>query len=166
MQKNDPPNADSIVAQFFAQERQVIGQDSSLRRVDRISLLGNRYEPPVAIEVHSDLFQNGNRKSYFEIVCARISRLKMPSVVFADPDVGIAIGKPSSKHITSGELNYVWSSLKPSSVLVVFQYKQHMKDWVGASKGRLAASLGIDVKDVADSTYPWVTFVSAKKIPN
>lgn len=79
-QRNDPPDADPIVARFFAEERKAISGDASLKQIDRITRLGGRYKPPITIEVISDLFRSDRRGNYFDAVCEQISSADRPIV--------------------------------------------------------------------------------------
>jgi len=163
LKRDDPRDADPIVAKFFAEERLLIRQSPAQKQIDRITRLGKRFTPPLVIEVISDPYQNRNRRQYFENVCSRLSDIGQPVIAFADPDTGIAGGKPSSNHITIQGLNAIWCALQGSSLLVVFQHEQHATNWAEASRERLASALEIAVDEVGQSTYPRVTFLFARK---
>lgn len=164
-QRNDPPDADPIVARFFAEEREVISGDASLKRIDRVAQLGTRFKPPITIEAISETFRNDRRGSYFDAICEQIERADRSIVAFVDPDTGISIGRPSDKHITEEELNSVWSELRSGSALVAFQYQQRGRDWINDSRQRFARALDVNLGEVGDNTYlsVSVSFVFARK---
>jgi hypothetical protein len=163
-QRNDPPVADPIVAGFFVDERKAISRDGSLRQIDRIARLGDRYKPPITIDVIPDAFSSGRRGDYFDAACEQISRGDRPIVAFVDPDTGISIGRPSDRHIADWELNRVWTELKSGSLLVAFQYQQRRRDWVNDSRQRFTRALQTPVGEVGAFTYPSVCFIFARKM--
>jgi hypothetical protein len=163
-QRNDPRDADPVVARFFAEERKTpIVEDASLKRVNRINRLGSQFRPPIRIAVISDSFLNDDRGTYFASVCQRMPN-DMQIVAFADPDIGIAIGRPSSKHVTEEELGQVWSRLNTGSLLAVFQYEQRRKYWLNDSRRRFARALHLQEVEVGDHTYPRLSFLFARKM--
>lgn len=163
-QRNDPQDADPIVDRFFAEERSVISKDPSVKQIDRVTRLGAQFQPPFNITVVSDPFRSTERGSYFDTACEHISSAGLQIVAFVDPDIGIASGRPSDKHVTEGELSYIWSSLKPGSLLIVFQYQQRRKGWVNDSNQRFAGALQVHLENVREHTYPRVSFVFAQKM--
>lgn len=163
-QRNDPPDADPIVARFFAAERKAISGDASLKHIDRVTRLGSRYKPPLTIVVVSNLLRSDRRESYLDAIYERISSTDRRIVAFVDPDIGISIGRPSDRHITENELNSIWSGLKPGSVFAAFQYQQRRREWVDDSRQCFARALRVYVREVGVYTYPSVSFVFARKM--
>jgi len=119
--------------------------------LDRVRRLGKEIGAPIT--VISDPFKGAKkqaRKSYFDMVCAKIQRKKKrPMLVLIDPDTGITPGKSTGpQHVSGDEVHRVWEVLKPGDVLAIYQHGARYQNWRTRRGGKLS--------DACDGARPLV----------
>ncbi len=71
------------------------------------------------------------------------SELKKPTVVFLDPDTGIAERNAKPEHVTSTEVSSIWNALAPSHWLVLYQHSNRHKEWLPNKRDEFAKAIGV-----------------------
>ena len=161
--RDDPVDADADVRLFFAQERQRFARNPRLRSVTGAKRLGELLQPPLAIEVMDEPFRHRSREAYFKDVGARLSRLRRPTLVFLDPDKGIAATRATENHVACNELTRVWEALAPGSILIVFQFAQRSVGWRENTIDLFGRAIGVFPRAITCVRCPSVVFLSSLK---
>jgi hypothetical protein len=80
-------------------------------------------------------YQPVTRSEYSKTVISEYrTRPKKPTVVFLDPDTGIAEKCAKPEHVSSKEVSDIWKALEPSDWLVLYQHSHHHKDWLSIKR--------------------------------
>jgi len=108
--------------------------------------IGNigKLKAPCRIEVIETPFTN--RDQYAHVVRQAIGRRgRGASIVFLDPDTGLAPRKPGVEHVLESELAAVWECLRGRDVLVLYQHKTNRngRPWVEPKRQQFEAALGL-----------------------
>ncbi len=96
------------------------------------------------IIVKDDLWQD--RDVYLADVLRCVSDLPRPSIVFLDPDTGLAPkSKPRLEHVLEGELRAIWHALRPGDVLVFYQHQTNRggRPWIEEKKAQFEKAMGL-----------------------
>jgi hypothetical protein len=102
-------------------------------------------------------FTAGGRKEYFDgIPVAHLQK----ALVFFDPDIGLTMGKPTTKHLAIQELEATYHRMDSQSVAVVYQHRARRKDFWNSTGLRIEEALKAPVRWIADSAVAF--FILAK----
>ncbi len=84
------------------------------------------------------------RARYFQRVCKWIGEFRgRQRIVLVDPDTGIAPTNLSYRHITDEELRKVYDAIEEDDILVLYQHRQHRRDWLDATTARFARAVQV-----------------------
>jgi len=87
-----------------------------------------------------------DRRKYGEVVRRAIIALRgSRSIVFLDPDTGLAPRNPDLKHVLDSELSAVWKDMHPGDVLVFYQHQTNRngEPWIDPERQQFEAALGL-----------------------
>jgi hypothetical protein len=111
------------------------------RNVRRIEGMGNT--PP--IQVLEAPFED--RVAYQALVIRAIGERPVsgPTVVFLDPDTGLASPHPDMRHVMDAELAAIWTALLPGDLLVFYQHQANRngQPWIPAKLAQFERALGL-----------------------
>jgi hypothetical protein len=85
-----------------------------------------------------------DRGKYAQVVRRAITALRgNRSVIFLDPDTGLAPRHPDLKHVLDSELSAVWKDMDPGDVLVFYQHQTNRNGtpWVDPKREQFEAAL-------------------------
>ena len=123
--------------------------DSDLAYIEGISTYFDK--EMILIEVPGQQqFTNNGRGTYFRSV---FSKLPKRSLIFIDPEIGLAEKSPDGRHLLFSEIETVSGRMDPGSVLMLFQYTHRKKDRAGIMtiSARLEERTGIPPVIITDS---------------
>lgn len=101
----------------------------------------------IEIELIETPYDPRAKDEYSLRVVSRYSaKSKTPTVVFLDPDTGIAERNARPEHVTSTEVSKIWRALDSSHWLVLYQHSNRHKDWVTNKRNEFTRA--IDSSDI------------------
>jgi hypothetical protein len=109
------------------------------RRVQNIKAIATQPR----IEVVEEQFDG--RPVYLRRTCASILASADPTLVFLDPDTGLAPKNPSTAHVLEDELRAIWETLRHGDVLVLYQHatNRNNEPWVQPKLAQFECALGL-----------------------
>lgn len=69
--------------------------------------------------IDSSLFSHEKRARYFDNIAAHLPK---KSLIFLDPDIGLAESKPSKKHLLLDEVKKIFERMDTKSALMIYQH--------------------------------------------
>jgi len=85
----------------------------------------------IEIDVIDAPFDAKARASYTKkVIEHRRSTQNLPTLLFLDPDTGIAEQNAKPEHVTPAEVRDIWTSMKPADLLVLYQHSNRHKEWL------------------------------------
>jgi len=87
-----------------------------------------------------------NRTQYAAAVRRAIAAKRSGrSIVFLDPDTGLAPRNPGPEHVLGAELAAIWAQMSPGDVLVFYQHQTNRsgRPWVEEKRQQFAEALGL-----------------------
>jgi hypothetical protein len=116
--------------------------DEAIQHFRDVNLISN-LKSSVPIEVLSKEFCN--REQYHEHVIAAIkARSDVPGIIFLDPDPGLQPGAPNLEHVLHDEVGTIWDALSHNDVLVFYQHRPHIQDWINVRLGQFVTAIGVE----------------------
>lgn len=82
-----------------------------------------------SVEVVPAQFNPEQRDVYIDHVWAQVERSKRPLLLFLDPDTGLQPSRCSPEHTSLGEIEKLWSCLRPREWLVLYQHARRQTNW-------------------------------------
>ena len=107
----------------------------------RISLLFQSWQSNGKILIGGELKMLANPDETAAVGGARSNR----SLVFLDPDTGLAPGKPTLDHVLDTEVRDIWRAMPAGDVLVFYQHETNKagKPWVQPKREQFEDALGL-----------------------
>jgi hypothetical protein len=99
---------------------------------------------PARVNIIGGLFQD--RTKYMRVIRKRIrSWMEGPSVVFLDPDTGLASKHPGLQHVLGSELKEIWERMRSGDVLVFYQHQTNRNGlpWIAPKRAQFERCLGL-----------------------
>ncbi len=87
-----------------------------------------------------------DREKYLEHVLEAIEAAPaQPSIVFLDPDTGLAPKKANKTHVLESELRAIWCALRPGDLLVFYQHQTNRdgSPWIEPKREQFEAALAL-----------------------
>jgi hypothetical protein len=100
----------------------------------------------VGVSIHVVQAAFTDRTAYmYEILNALAAAASEPSIVFLDPDTGLAPQTPDLKHVLDKELKDIWRGIKKDDVLVLYQHQTNRSGapWIPSKKLQFETALEV-----------------------
>jgi hypothetical protein len=117
------------------------------RNLQKIGGLSTR----VRVTVFDLAFNKKPRHSYLNMARAFVSAFSEERcIVFLDPDTGLALKKPTRRHVLDKEARGIWEAMKPGHVFAFYQHKtiRGGQEWIPRMRKQLAKALHVETEDV------------------
>jgi len=97
----------------------------------------------IEIKVIDTVYDAKARKRYTdEVISHYRSTLQRPTLIFLDPDTGIAERNAKPQHVTPKEVGEIWASLKRKDWLVLYQHSNRDKRWLVKKRSEFKRATG------------------------
>ncbi len=112
-----------------------------------------RLDPAITIEVITDTLSSHDTYQLMVLNHLR-TRSTSRSVVFLDPDTGLAPRHAALEHVRDADLSEIWRALQPGDLLVFYQHQTNRsgQPWIEPKKRQFALAL-----DIPDGTVKVAT---------
>ena len=113
----------------------VIAHFRCCRNIEKII---NREERQLRIEVISSPFSD--RPKYLKEILTRIEGWANGlSIIFLDPDTGLAPRRPGPEHVLNNEIIAIWNAMSGSDVLVMYQHQTNRRGepWIDTKRSQM-----------------------------
>jgi hypothetical protein len=101
-------------------------------------------------------FATRGRKEYFDQIPAGYLER---ALVFFDPDIGLTMGRATSKHLAIRELQTMYDRMDSQSVAVIYQHRARKKDFWSSMGRRIEESVKTPVCWIADAAIAFFILV-------
>ena len=102
----------------------------------------------INVIVYDKPFKHDTRATFHKELIGFLKKNKQKSIIFLDPDTGLAPKQPKDTHVKLNEVTLIWKELKQGDVLVFYQHRFRKKGWDQDKREQLSGAIRVPINSI------------------